>query len=87
MSSPSSGSNNYEDIKERLAEIEDNLIVVAHLNTRMSNNLKQHAELFTEFDARMNRLAERDEMMDRRISDLVSAIGAFIAAQPQKQPK
>jgi len=89
MSSQPNGST--ESLKQRVSEIEDALVVMAHLNTDMSNMLKEHTNFIreheatiTRIDARLDRMSEKAEATDLRIEQLVSAIGQLIARDSQK---
>ena len=80
MSSQPDGPN--ENLKQRVSESEDTLVVMAHLNTDMSNMLKEHSQFIrdhqatiTRIDARLDRMSEKAEATDLRIEQLVSAIG------------
>lgn len=70
-------------------EIEDSLVVIAHLETKQSNLLREQAEYMAQHEERL-KSAERqaaaqrelNRETDKRIADLVSAIGKLIS---QKQ--
>ncbi len=75
MSNPPNSADDYKNIKQRLAEIEDNLVITQ----------KECGGLFENIDARLDRLVERDDAMDQRIADILSAIGQFITSQPHQK--
>ena len=71
-------------------EIEDSLVVMAHLEARQTQMIKDQAEYLVAHEARLKQ-AERQSAeqrtlnadVDRRIADIVSAIGALISRRPQ----
>jgi formate dehydrogenase maturation protein FdhE len=71
-------------------EVEDSLVVMAHLEARQSRMLKEHAEYMAELDARLKQAeqqaAEQRRLnidVDTRIADLVSAVGVLISQRLQ----
>jgi hypothetical protein len=66
-------------------EIEEALVAMAHLETKQSNLIREQAEYMANHEERL-KSAERQAAAqrelnrdtDKRIADLVSAIGAFI---------
>lgn len=74
-----------EDMSRRMAalekahkELEDSFIVMTHLETKMSQMLKQQAEYLSGHDQRLDQI-------DERIDKLVSAIGEFIRRLPPEK--
>lgn len=71
-------------------EIEDALLVMAHLETRQSQHVRELAENAESDRARLARIEREEEAhrrmnqeTDERIAKLVSAIGELIARMPQ----
>ena len=71
-------------------EIEDSLVVMAHLEARQSKMLKEQAEYMEEHEARLKQAEQQAAEQrllnvdtDKRIADLVSAIGVLISQRPQ----
>lgn len=58
-------------------ELEDSFIVMTHLETKMSQMLRDQAEYLAGDDTRLEELRERDRITDERIDKLVSAIREF----------
>lgn len=59
-------------------EIEESLIVMAHLETKQSNLIKEQAEYMAEHEKRLRESEKQNREIDKRIADLVSAIGEWI---------
>ena len=66
-------------LEEARKELEDSFLVMTHLETKQSNVMKQQAEAIEE-----QRKLNQDT--DKRIADLVSAIGKLISKMPGTQP-
>ncbi len=71
-------------------ELEDSLVVMAHLEARQSQMIKGQAEYLIEHEARLKQAeqqaAEQRRLnidVDKRIADLVSAIGLLIRHRSQ----
>jgi trehalose-6-phosphate synthase len=71
-------------------DLEDALIVMSHLEKRMSEAFKDQALYIAEHEKRVRELEERERVqrqqnadIDARIEKLVSAIGAMISQRPQ----
>jgi len=58
-------------------EIEDSLIIMAHLETKQSTLLREQAEYMTIHEKRLRQAEEQNRDVDKRIADLVSAIGEW----------
>ncbi len=83
MSDTNQRLNTLEDARRN---IEENLIVMAHLETGQSRMLKEHAVFLAEHertlkevDSRLNQMTVRGAETDIRIERLVSAIGTLVA--------
>jgi chromosome segregation ATPase len=95
MAEPNGGGR-IDDHEERIKkleaarrEMEDTMIVMAHLESKAAARIKEHADFiaYMEESARSHerRMKEQEEMskeLDRRISNLVSSIGELIARIP-----
>ena len=66
-------------LEEARRELEDSFLVMTHLETKQSNVIKQQAEAIEE-QRKLN------QETDKRIADLVSAIGKLISKMPGTQP-
>ena len=66
-------------LEEARKELEDSFLVMAHLETKQSNVIKQQAEAIEE-QRKLN------QETDKRIADLVSVIGKLISKMPSVQP-
>lgn len=64
-------------------EIEDSLVVMAHLEARQSQMIREQAEYMVEYEKRLRESERRNNDIDKRIADLVSAIGALISQRTQ----
>ena len=62
-------------------EIEEALIVMAHLDTRQSNFCANKTEYLASHKSRIRQQEERSRVLDERIDKLVSAIGEGISRQ------
>jgi ACT domain-containing protein len=76
-------------LEQARTEIEDALLVMAHLEKRQSEQIRILAENDDAQSKRLKELSERDEahrlmneQTDARIAQLVSAIGELIARMP-----
>jgi chromosome segregation ATPase len=98
------GSRDWrEEMRERMEalekahkELEDSFIVLTHVETKMSQLLKdqteyvanheqllrQHEDRLQDYEKRRQEQAERDRMLDERIDKLVLAIGDLIRRIP-----
>ena len=77
-------------LEEARKVIEDSLVVMAHLEARQSQMIKEQAAYMVEHEARLkqaeHQAAEQRRLnidVDKRIADLVSAIGVLISQRPQ----
>ena len=68
-------------LEQARKEIEDNLIVMAHLETRQSNLIREQSEYLASHETRLQQQEERNSATDQRIEKLVSAIGEWIRRQ------
>ena len=77
------GSDDHERgiraLEEARKELEDAFLVMTHLETKQSNAIKMQAEAIDE-QRKLN------QETDKRIADLVSAIGQLITKMPTMQP-
>lgn len=64
-------------------ELEDSLVVMAHLEARQSQMIREQAEYMVEYERRLRETERRNNDVDKRIADLVSAIGVLIRQRPQ----
>jgi formate dehydrogenase maturation protein FdhE len=65
-------------LEQARRELEDALIVTAHLATRQSNLLREQAEYLATHEQRIQKQEEHGRTLDERIDKLVSAIGEWI---------
>ena len=86
----------HQEMRERMEalekahkELEDSFIVLTHVETKMSQLLKEqteyvanHEKRLQEQEKRRQEQAERDRAIDERIDKLVSAIGDLIRRIP-----
>jgi hypothetical protein len=63
---------------QRIAALEDALIVTSQLQARQAAMLKEHVEWLHAHDIAMTEIRENGRKTDERIQALVSAIGEFI---------
>jgi predicted nucleic acid-binding Zn-ribbon protein len=93
---PNSGDQRVDAALERIrgkfTDLEDAMVVQAHLEKGITEQLKKHARLLEDHDEVLAdhrvmvkrhevwiaEAAERGRQIDERISNLVSAMGAFI---------
>ena len=68
-------------IEQARKEMDEALVVMAHLETRQSNLLREQAEYLASHESRIRQQEERSRVLDERIDKLVSAIGAWISRQ------
>ncbi len=76
-------------LEEARKELEDSFLVMTHLETKQSNVIKQQAQATEELQKQAEEQRKLNRETDRRISELVSAIGALIGKMPAaalKQP-
>lgn len=63
-------------------QIEDSLVVMAHLEARQSKIIKEQAEYMAEYEKRLRESDRRNNDIDKRIADVVSAVGVLISQRP-----
>jgi uncharacterized coiled-coil protein SlyX len=63
---------------EMVRELRDAVTVTAQMEARQSRAVREHAEWLVAHDRGIQELREQGKELDRRISDMVSAIGEFI---------
>lgn len=84
--SEGNGSDNLRQRVEALEkahqELEDSVIVLAHLENKMSRMLKEQAEYMAAYEARLREQEKRDQIIDGRIDKLVSGIGELVRRLP-----
>ena len=75
-------------------ELEDSFIVLTHVETKMSQLLREQTEYVASHEQRLKEYerwrkeqAERDRVLDERIDKLVSAIGDLISRIPPQNLK
>ncbi len=80
-------------IRGKFTDLEDAMIIQAHLEKGMTEQLKNHANILANHDSMVKRhevwiaeAAERGRQIDERIEKLVSAMGAFMV-QHQTKPE
>jgi hypothetical protein len=89
-------NNNQEPrltrLEQAVKEIEDNLIVMGHLETKQSNLIREQAEYLAGHEQRIQRtergiemLTETTNRLGLRIEALVSAIGEYIRSDREKR--
>jgi|GraSoiStandDraft_50_1057286.scaffolds.fasta_scaffold2187389_1 limonene-1,2-epoxide hydrolase len=71
-----------EALEKAHKELEDSFIVLTHVETKMSQLLKDQTEYVANHEQRLREQAERDRVLDERIDKLVSAIGDLIRRIP-----
>ena len=78
-----------EALEKAHRELEDALIVLTHVETRMSQLVKEQAEYVANHEKRLREAEERDQRhreaeqrLDQRIDNLVSAIADLISRIP-----
>ena len=76
-------------IRGKFRDLEDAMIVQAHLEAGLSRQLKEHAQMLVELSAQAKhndeehrRFIERQQYLDERVDKLVSAIGQLIQRIP-----
>ncbi|MGA8028503.1 MAG: hypothetical protein WB992_15270 [Bryobacteraceae bacterium] len=72
-----------ERLEKARKEIEDSVIVMAHLENEMSQMLRDQAKYVASHEARLRQQEERDRILDERIDKLVSAISEMIRRNPE----
>jgi L-lactate utilization protein LutB len=70
-----------ERMQAAIKELEETMTVMAHLQARQAEMLKDHAEWLHTHDKAIAETREAGRALDERIANLVSAIGEFIARQ------
>ncbi|MDQ2711880.1 MAG: hypothetical protein M3Y24_06535 [Acidobacteriota bacterium] len=68
-------------LEQARKEIEDNILVIATLETRQSNLLREQSEYLASHETRLQQQEARSHATDERIEKLVSAIGEWIRRQ------
>ena len=63
-------------------ELEDAFLVMTHLETKQSNVIKQQAHAAEELQKQAEEQRKLNRDTDKRIADLVSAIGTLIGKMP-----
>ena len=58
-------------IRGKFTDLEDAMVVQAHLEKGMTEHLKKHARLLEDHEAWIVELRERDRVVDERIEKLV----------------
>lgn len=72
-----------DDIRPALKELQDAAIVIAGIQARQAELLKDHAEWLAGHDKAMTEIREAGRNTDARIERLVSAIGQWLLRQPE----
>lgn len=72
------GKEMTPNMQEAIRELQEAATVMAGIQARQAEVLKQHGEWLQEHDRAMAEMRERDRILDERIANLVSAIGEFI---------
>jgi hypothetical protein len=79
-------SDNHEarisKLEQARKELEESLLIMAHLETRQSQQIRQLAENAERDRERMEAHRRMNEETDARIAKLTSAIGELIARMP-----
>ncbi len=73
-------------LEQARVEMEDALLVHAHLESAAARRLKEHAEWLVRHEAEIEEDRRRGRALDERIDRLVSAIGEFISQQRPNMP-
>lgn len=74
-------------LEQARKELEVAFMVMTHLETKQSNVIKLQAEETEKLKAQEEKQRKLNAETDRRIADLVSAIGALIRKVPQQEGK
>ena len=69
-------------LEEARKELEDALLVMTHLETKQSNLIKLQAEETEKLRTQTAEQRKLNQETDKRIADLVSAIGQLISRMP-----
>jgi hypothetical protein len=69
-------------LEAAMLEVNDALIVMAHLETKAAARVKEHAQFIGEHDSRIAQQDKHSAELDARVDKLVSAIGELIARIP-----
>ena len=67
------------DMHQPIKELQDTLTVVIAIQARQAELIKGHGEWLESHDRAMSEARERGNATDKRIEDLVSAIGKLIS--------
>ncbi|HZQ54309.1 MAG TPA: hypothetical protein VFB14_19060 [Bryobacteraceae bacterium] len=70
-------------LEQARKELEDAFLVMTHLETKQSNLTKIQADETEKLRAQMAEQRRLNQETDKRIADLVSAIGTLIGKMPQ----
>jgi response regulator RpfG family c-di-GMP phosphodiesterase len=76
--SPNNNESRLTNVERAVKELEDALVVMAHLEKRQSNLIREQAEYLAEHERRLRETEQRNRETDERIEKLVSAIGELI---------
>lgn len=75
-------------IRGKFTDLEDALIVQAHLEKRLAEQTKEHAHrlasLLSGLEAESAERRAKDAALDARVDKLISAIGEFISRRPSR---
>ena len=64
-------------------ELEDSFLVMTHLETKQSNVIKQRAQATEELQKQAEEQRKLNRETDKRVAELVSAVGALIGKMPR----
>ena len=70
-------------LEQARKELEDAFLVMTHLETKQSNLIKIQADETEKLRTQMAEQRRLNQETDKRIADLVSAIGTLISKMPQ----
>ncbi|MDQ2773745.1 MAG: hypothetical protein M3Y57_02285 [Acidobacteriota bacterium] len=68
-------------LEEARKELEDAFLVMTHLETKQGSVIKQQAQAIDDLRRQAEDQRQLNRDTDKRIADLVSAIGTFISRQ------
>jgi hypothetical protein len=69
-------------MQETIKQLQDTLTVVVGIQARQAELIKGHGEWLASHDRAIAEDRERGRETDKRIEDLVSAIGRLVSAMP-----
>lgn len=72
------------DMQQAIKELQETATVMAGLQARQAAMLKDHAEWLQEHDRAIADMRQLGSKTDERIEKLVSAMGAWLARQPDR---